>query len=69
MMMFEPVIGVAVVMMCPEFRRRAAMMMSEPVIGVAVVMMVVQGVRRSWLFSENRWPGEHNYNCAKDSNN
>ena len=67
--MSEPVIGVAVVMMCPEYRRRAAMMMSEPVIGVAVVMMVVHRVRRSWLFSENQRPGEHNYKYGKNSDN
>ena len=69
MMVSEPVIGVAVVMMGPEYRQRAAMMMSEPVIGVAVVIMVVHRVRRSWLFSENRRPGEHNYNHGKNSNN
>ena len=45
------------------------MMMSEPVIRVAVVMMVVHRLRRSWLFSENRTPGEHNYNYGKNSNN
>jgi hypothetical protein len=70
MMMSEPVVGVAVVTMSPDLRRRAAMMMSEPVVGVAVViMMVVHRVRRSWLFRESQRPGEQNYKCGQNPNN
>jgi len=70
MMVSEPVIGVAVVTMCPELMRRAAMMMSEPVVGMAVViMMVVHRARRSWLFRESQRPSEQNYKCGKNPSN